>query len=320
MSRSIRTTSGWALAAWRTASAPSIAVPTTSMPSRRPSISASPSRTTFWSSATSTRTGGVITSPPGRVARARRRQGETDAPSLGRRAGGQPAAGQRGAFGQPGQPVVPGGQVAGRGGNPVPTAVADLDGDLGVGPGQSHGHGGARAGVLGGVGDRLLHGAVDREPDLARQRSRSAGDRVADRRAPTAGVLDQPGQVVGTGQLLAAQRRHRPLGITEAVAGQPLRGGDLLGQPWVAVDAQGQQAGRLQVHGQPGQGVREDVVQLAGQPAALGQHRRLLPRDPGLFLLLQQLLSLGLLVPADRGEGGGEEQERGAGGHAQCRR
>jgi hypothetical protein len=71
MCRSMRTMSGTAVIAWRTASAPSIAVPITSIPGSMPSSVARPSRTTFSSSATSTRSGAVVSFMMSALAQAR---------------------------------------------------------------------------------------------------------------------------------------------------------------------------------------------------------------------------------------------------------
>ncbi len=66
--RSIRTTSGWARAAAATASAPSRASPTTSIPGTEDSSERIPVRNASWSSATRTRSVSSLMLPRGRAA------------------------------------------------------------------------------------------------------------------------------------------------------------------------------------------------------------------------------------------------------------
>ena len=87
-------------------------------------------------------------------------------------------------------------------------------------------------------------------------------------------ILDQRAQLGQGRQLLAAQRADRLPGIGQPGLGQLGRPVDRGPQGFADRFPAGQLAGALQLDGQPGQRVGEHVVQLPGDPAALGQRGR----------------------------------------------
>ena len=178
-----------------------------------------------------------------------------------------------------------------------------------------------RARVLRGVGQRFLRRPVQSEPDLRRQRPPIAGhgERGLDagrlRRLP-----DQAIQQGRPGQLVAAQRRDRPPGVGQPVPGGSLGAGHLLEHLGhdlrVGPPLPPEQLHAVQRQHQAGQRVREDVVDLAGQPGPLGQGRGLGLGRLGGTELGQEILGPGLggtrpvlRDPGGPGEGADREDE-----------
>src|SRR5690606_26551344 len=170
--RSMRTTSGSSAAALSTASLPSAASPTTSKASSLANIPRKPSRTTGWSSTRSRRIGasGISHHPHDR-------QGHRDGgPSAG---GGLHLEASVELFDaclhRP-QPVAAVLRCVRR---EPPTVVADVDGDDVPDVREGDPHPGS-LGVLGDVGERLLHRPQERDFDLGMEVHRVPGARPLD--------------------------------------------------------------------------------------------------------------------------------------------
>jgi hypothetical protein len=179
-----------------------------------------------------------------------------------------------------------------------------------VGEGDGHPGGG---GVLADVRQGFLDDAQQGLLNLGRERPGGPGD---DRLGPQARLLTEPaGQLLERlGQRLlrqgpGPQRPHHPPGLGQVVAGRPQRLLDVA----VHRAASGQGLlGRLQQQHHAGKALGEGVVQVAGQPLALGQ-RPGLPfgrgqLGPGRLQLLDQPLALPAL--ADDGPYVGHRQQR----------
>src|SRR4051795_4147934 len=152
---SMSTTSGSSRAAWRTASAPSTASPTTSVPGSNPRILRSPTRTSAWSSAISTR---------GTAGSAGREQDVEDEAAVGALAGLELAAVQGHPLPDAHEPVP----AARQGGGRADAVVGDLQLHRPGPVPDPHPHrGGLR--VLERVGQALLHDPVGRQLDADRQ-------------------------------------------------------------------------------------------------------------------------------------------------------
>ena len=117
------------------------------------------------------------------------RKGQLNAPTTRPRPGPKPSAPQAGPFTKTGQTVT----TVRLGASYWPAVVANLDNHRVCGPLQRHLGGGIGPSVLGSVGERLLHGAVDDEVELSRQIHRQSGlvHRDLEVRGPS-GQLDQP--------------------------------------------------------------------------------------------------------------------------------
>ena len=264
MRRSIRITSGARAAVSATASSPSAAVPTTSMPGSRPSSIASPSRTTRWSSASSTRIGSSSAHAG--------RNSSTRKPSR-RRRGGEPAAEQLGALAHAGQPVAEA--------RLVPAvrrpAAAVLDGEPGAVVGVAQPHVDALGvGVAADVRERLLRGPVDGEPRLgaaaraARRRARARSPRRSARGTPSVSAREP----VGPRHVAAAQRLDRAPRLLQPAAGEVVAALDGLDDARVGAGAAREQPRALELDGERGERVREHVVHLAREVLALAQRDR----------------------------------------------
>ena len=206
----------------------------------------------------------------------------------------QGAARELGTLPQPGETVAAGGQR-------VPVGAGALTVDAGlvadrqldrvlVPPEADPGHG-AASGVLGGVGQRLLGGPVQAQPRLGRHRPRLPLDLEA--RAEAVGrlrLLDERRDQLRTRDRIPAQRADRPARVRQPAPREPVRPLDLGHDPAVRAAALGEHLRRLQRHHLARQRVREDVVDLAGQPGPLGQ-------DNGGLLGGSRLLQLGEQLP-----------------------
>ncbi|GAB3885777.1 hypothetical protein GCM10027612_21750 [Microbispora bryophytorum subsp. camponoti] len=122
------------------------------------------------------------------------------------------------------------------------------------------------------VGDGLLGGADHRQLGLGRQAALDPGDDdgalLAGRVAELLGErVQRGGQRLG----VVAERGHGSARFFEALLGQLAGAFDPVESLLRPVGAQ-QQPGALQMHDLRRQGVREDVVDLPGDPGALGQH------------------------------------------------
>ena len=167
MRTSIRTTSGRAWIAWRTASSPSVASPTTVTSGWASSRARNPALTRAWSSASTHRDHEVTRSPTGRRARTRK-----PPPGAGPASTSPPSAVARSRI-----PVMPLPAVTA----PPDAVVDDLDRDV-VAVAQAHGDD-AGGGVARHVGERLLHDAVGGQLRLLPAAARRAARRRGVRRA-----------------------------------------------------------------------------------------------------------------------------------------
>ena len=167
--------------------------------------------------------------------------------------------------------------------------------------------------VLRGVGQRLLHAAIDargpsrRGPDEARRPRRSEAESPLLQALSTrVGMSSGPGKAsprsVETARLapVSPSRASRPARL------------DLLDEPRVGVGAARPAGAPLELQGEAGEGVGQHVVQLAGQPSALGERCGLLTGGAGGLLLGKQLEAAGVRLLARRGVGRRPAAEAGA--------
>src|SRR5581483_2431720 len=140
---------------------------------------------------------------------------------------------------------------------------------------EENGCGGA-GGIAGDVGERLLGAAVESEACLGGERAGAAVDRQGDLRVHV--VLegrDERFELADAEELIAAQRADSLPGVGETVADEVAgtldRGTDLCACLFML----GKLACALQLDRSAGERVREHIMQLARDPAALTDRRRL---------------------------------------------
>ena len=155
---------------------------------------ASPSRTTFWSSAMSTRIMRRTLGSIGMVSRTRQPSPRGPASSS------PPARAARSP--RPARPKPPDGSAATAGEPPLSTTSAATDDSVHVTVTLLRLRGGC---VLRDVGQCLLDAAVDRETRLAGEGKRLSDDLVRDQKPYPAGIVDQRRDVGGTQASVAAQ-------------------------------------------------------------------------------------------------------------------
>ena len=262
--------SGRSARARSTASIPSAAVATISTSSIRPSSIASPSRTTGWSSAIRTR---IVIAGTSISTRQPSAVGPADivppARSIRSRSPRSPRP-----------PPIPCARRSGR------DAVVDRQrGAVGF---VAHRDRRARARrVPRDVRQRLLRAAVEREARIGRQRPRLAFDPQRDVEVHVGLVaLDQRRKLGDRRQRVAAQRADGLAGVGESGLDELAGAVDRVAQTRAGVFAVGELARPLQLDRGAGERVREHVVQLARDPAALGDRRR-------AGLLIARVLELG---------------------------
>ena len=163
-----------------------------------------------------------------------------------------------------------------------------LDGERGVSAAVAEHDGRRGAGcVAGDVGERLLGAAVEREARLRRERARAALDRQRHVRVHVVSECrDERLELRDAGEFLAAECADGLPGVGEAVADQLAGALDRGPHLRARLLALGELARALQLDRRAGERVREHVVELARDPAALRDGRR--PQ-----LLLARVLELG---------------------------
>ena len=166
--------------------------------------------------------------------------------------------------------------------------------------------------MLADVGQRLLGGAVDRQPRLGAELARLARDLDLALDLPAGGeALDQGRQPLRAGQVVAAQRLIAcRASSSPRVASWWARSIALSASGSTSLLA-GQQPGAFELDRQGRERVGEDVVHLAGDAAALGQAPPLRSAPPRLrFSSSIRARSRARLCPPDHpGEPGDEEGE-----------
>ena len=122
-------------------------------------------------------------------------------------------------------------------------------------------------------------------------------------------VLDQVLEPVRSGDRVAAQRFDRRPRLVESRGGVAVGAADRGDHLGVDVAVERQQAGALELHRERRERVGEDVVELARDPAALVERRRLVARQPRPLLLVEQFLRLDLVVLAEPQQVADDEHE-----------
>ena len=190
-----------------------------------------------------------------------------------------------------------------RAGGPPRAVVGDLQLRSGRGVAQPHLRAGLRAGVLEGVGERLLHDPVDGQPGAGTPGARGALAGQLDPDARGADLVDQLVEVVQARLGDQLERGLRRLAVAEQAEQSPHfrqrlppRPRDLLHRVRGPVGRRGGGEGRAVGQGDhDGQVVRDDVVQLPGDAGALGGDRELgllvafALQPPGALLQLRQV-------------------------------
>src|SRR4051812_20801213 len=259
MRRSMRTTSAARATASRTASSPSAAVPTTSMPGSSPRSISSPSRTTRWSSASSTRIGSPSIAAP-------LRDEQFDAEARVGRRGGETSPQQLRALAHAGQPVAEAGLALALDGARVPVGADVLHDEaraVGLVAQTQVDVGGAR--VAAHVRQRLLGGAVDGEARLGAELARPAVERevAVDVRPLTEGPAELV-QALRPRHVLAPQSLDRAPRLLQARAGEAVAALDRVRHVGVRAARACEQPGALQLDGERRERMGQDVVHLPG--------------------------------------------------------
>ena len=254
-------------------------------------------------------------------------QPQLDAEAVGGRLGKQLTAEQLGALAHPGQAVAISGETE-----------ADGHGSAGVRVILDHEHGALREigqlhldalrrGVAAHVRQRLLGGAVDGKSRVGRELARRPLDLDGHRQAALLPKrVREHADPLGSRQLIAARGGDRSACILQPAGGDVVslvqRARDVL----VGAPVAREQARALELQRQRREGVREHVVQLAREPAALSGARLRGPRLGQHVALLAQLAHQSQqqedqdsadrqrqrpAVPRD--QGGGEERDQRAG-------
>jgi hypothetical protein len=185
--------------------------------------------------------------------------------------------------------------------------VGHLEVDTIVCPGDTHGGGGARAGVLEGVGQRLLDDPVDAEAHAGGQVEVAAGlevDRQADRPAVLRELVE-PARIrlrgpLRAGLVRAAQHAEQPAQLGQRLPpGVGDRAHRVLRHLGIGPD---RVSGAVGLHDHHAHRVCDDVVQLTGDARALLAHRELRLLIAFDLQQLQPLFQLGVIRTASADE------------------